>query len=343
MAINAVVHGGNESQWGILGTPTQIGQAAWGTPTADTVACEMFESKIPSVDPGVFRDNTVKLGDGRFRAVANDYASAAGGTRVISFSDMVVRGKDLGVLLYAVCQNMSEAVGTPFEKTLTIANATTQPNFSAGAGFFATIGIEDTIASFHRKYEGCILRTLTLSADLAGDGLLRASGEWISGFPEVTTANFITGVWAYNTQTHYNFHVTPTKKILGNDIVLYGFDITINNNAVRVGSSGATGECETYAIGTGDTGYEISGNIKAKFDANTQGIIAADRAGTTAAIQLACGSDGVLGNFDFTAASCLLQNVADDYDNSMGRALDIPFIANTSAVFTVSDALDRNW
>jgi len=78
-------------------------------------------------------------------------------------------------------------------------------------------------------------------------------------------------------------------------------------------------------------------------DANTQGTFQADRAGTTTAIQLACGTDGATGNFDFTCASCLLQNTADDYENAMGRALDIPFIANTSAVFTVSDAIDRAW
>ena len=336
MAINGVVHGGNESKWGISEEST------FGTAIADAGTFEMFESKIAVPDPGLFRDNTVKQGDGRMRAVANDFVSGYGGLRVISFSDMVVRRKDLGVLLYAVGQNMAEGGASAYEKTVTLANATTQPDFPANAGYFCTLGIYDTIASYHRKYTSCILRTLTLSADLAGDGLLRASGEWISGFAESTTANF-SGTWDYNPQSHFNYHVTPTKKIAAADIVLYGFDITINNNAVRVGSTGAAGDCETYAIGTGDTGYDISGNIKCKFDVNTQGLFAADRAGTTTAIQLACGTDGQLGNSDFTCASCLVQNVTDDYDNAMGRALDVPFIANTSAVFTCSDASSRGW
>lgn len=337
MAINGIVHGGSESKWGILE------MSDFDAAVSATGNHEMVEGPMPTVDPGLFRDNTVKAGDGRMRAVANDFVSAKGGLRVISFSDMVVRHDDLGVLLYAVCQNVSEGAGTPFEKTYTLANATTQPDFSADAGFFAQIGIYDTIASYHRAYTGCILRTLTLSVDLANDGLLRASGEWISGFAENTTTNFNTGTWAYNAQDYFNFHVTPTKKIASADIVLHGFDITINNNAVRVGSTGANGDCETYALGIGDTGYEISGNIKTKFDVNTQGIIAADRAGTTTAIQLACGTDGATGNFDFTCASCLLQDPKDDYENAMGRSIDIPFIANTSAVFTCSDALDRTW
>lgn len=337
MAINGVVHGGRESKWGLLE------MADFDAAVSATSNHEKMEGPIPSVEPGIFRDNTVKFGDGRMRAVANDFASAKGGLRVISFSDLVVRLEDLGLLLYLVCQNVSEAATTPYEKTFTLANATTQPDFSANAGAFVQLGIYDTIASYHRAYTGCILRTLTLSADLTGDGLLRASGEFISGFAESTTTNFNTGTWNYNTQTYYNFHTSPTKSIGGADAVLYGFDLTINNNAVRVGSTGANGVCETYAIGIGESGYDISGNIKVKFDSNMQGMFAADRAGTTTAIQLACGTDGASGNFDFTCSSCLVQNVTDDYDNAMGRALDIPFIANTSAVFTCSDASDRGW
>jgi hypothetical protein len=337
MAISGIVYGGNQSKWGISEEST------FGTAIADTGNFEMIESKIGTVDPGVFRDNTVKAGDGRMRNIANDFVSTKGSLRVISFSDMVVRHDDLGWLLYAVCQNVSEAVGTPFEKTFSLSAATSQPDFVSNAGYFFTLGIQDTLTNYDRKYTSCILRTLTLSADLGGDGLLRASGEIISGFNESTTANYNTGTWVYNAQDHFNFHVTPTKKIGGSDIVLYSFDITINNNAVRIGSTGANGDCESYALGIGDTGYEVSGNIKCKFDANVQGLFAADRAGTTTALQLACGTDGATGNFDITAASCLVQNVADDYDDARGRALDVPFIAHATTTITCSDALDRTW
>ncbi len=333
MAINGVVHGGKQSKWGISLEST------FGTVIADTGNFEMWESNIPTVDHGLFRNNDIKAGDGRMRNIANDYVSAKGGTRVLSFSDMVVRQKDLAVLLYLVCQNVSEAAGTPFEKTYTMADTTTQPNFAADGGCFTTIGIFDTIGLYHRKYESCILKDLILNCDLAGDGLLRASGTFISGHPESTTTNFNTGTWAYNTQAYYNFHVTPTKKVGGSDIVLYGFDITISNGAVRNGSAGATGDCETYALG----GYDISGNIKLKFDANVQGLFAADIAGTTTALQLACGTDGAEGNFDLTAANCLVQNVVDDYEDERGRALNVPFIAHDEVIFTVSDANDRAW
>ena len=337
MAINGVVHGGRESKWGIL-EMSDFDAAASATGNH-----EKIEGPMPSVDFGLHRNNSVKFGDGRMRSVANDFVTDKGGLRVISFSDMVVRLEDMAYLLYAVCQNVSEGGAEVYEKTYTLSSSTTQPDFSANEGYFCQIGIYDTIASYHRAFTGCILRTLTLSADLTGDGLVRASGEWISGHAASTTTNFNTGTWNYNTQTYFNFFQTPTKKVGGSDVVLHGFDITINNNAVRVGSTGANGICETYALGTGEGGYEVSGNIKCKFDTNTQGMFAADIAGTTTAIQLACGTDGASGNFDFTCASCLVQDVKDDYDNAAGRALDIPFIANSSAVFTCSDANSRSW
>jgi hypothetical protein len=335
MAIVGTTYGGYESKWGFSEEST------FGTAIADNGTFEMLDSPIPSVDSGIFRINTVKNGDGRMRNASNRFTAAAGGLRIISFSDVFLRQKDLGVLLYAVGQNVAEGAGTPFEKTYTLSTSTTQPDFSANAGFFCTVGIYDTIASYHRKYTSCILRTLTLSSDLAGDGVLRASGEFISGFAESTTANF-SGTWAYNTNNVFNFHVTPTKTINTADVVLFGFDITINNNAVRTGDTGATGDCETYTLST-KSGYDVSGNLKVKYDTNVQGLIADDRAGTPRAIQLACGTDGVAGNFDLTASSCQLQNLEKDYGEPRGQAIDIPFMCNSSVVFTVSDALDRTW
>jgi len=337
MAIVGTVAGEHESKWGISE------MSDFDAAVDEAVNFERMQGPMPSVDNGVFRDANVKGGDGRFRNGANDYVSGMGGLRVISFSDLVVRHDDLGLLLYLVGQNVSEGAGTPFEKTYTFYSATTQPNFAADAGSFCQVGIYDTIAGYHRIYTSCILRTLTLSVDLADDGLLRASGEFISGRAENTTQTFNTGTWVYSPQDYWNFHVTPTKKIATVDTVLYGFDITINNNAVRVGSTGANGECETYAIGTGETGYDISGNVKVKYDTNVQDLFGRDSAGTSTSIQLACGTDGATGNFDFTCNSCLLQGVGSDHADARGHALEVPFVATTTAVFTCSDAKDRAW
>lgn len=336
MAIVGTVAGQHESKWGISEETT------FGAAIADTGNFERLMGPIPTVDKGVIKMNDVKGGDGRMRNASNDFHSEAGGLRVISFSDLFVNLEDLGLLLYLVCQNVSEGGAAAFEKTYTLSTSTTQPDFSSNAGSFVTLGIYDTIASYERKYTSCILRTLTLSADLTGDGLLRASGEFISGFAQSTTANFNTGTWNYNTQTHFNFNIPTAKKIGGSDIVLYGFDITINNNAVRTGAD-TSGDAETYSLATTEAGYDVTGNIKCKYDTNVQGLFAADIANTSTAIQLACGTDGASGNFDYTASANIITESDKDYGDVRGQAIDVPFVGQSSVVFTCSDANDRSW
>ena len=238
MAIDAIVKAGTESKWGISEEST------FGTPIADNGAFEQFEGAIPTgIDLGVIRDIEPKFDGSRVRKDGNVFYSEAGGTRVIPFSDMIVRRTDLSSLLYGVCQNVSEAVGTPYTKTFTLTDTTTQPDFGSNAGYFATVAIDDVITNVDRIFKSCILRTLTLTADLSSDGRLRASGEWISGF-STDTAGGLSGTWAYNTQNYYNFNQMTAKQVNNTDMVIYGFDVTITNGAVRAGSD-SSGDAES--------------------------------------------------------------------------------------------------
>jgi hypothetical protein len=331
MAIVGTVAAGTESKWGISE------EATFGTAIADAGTFEQFEGPIPTgIDYGITRVNEPKFNGSRVNQDAEVYYTDDGGLRVIPFSDMVVRLKDLGLLTYSVTQVMDEGEAAAYAKTSTLDSSTTQPNFAANAGLFVTVGIYDTIASYHRKFTSCILRTLTLSADLAGDGRLMASGEWISGFAPDTTANF-SGTWAYNTQTYYNFHTLTTKQIASTDIVLFGWDLTINNNAVRVGAD-SNGDAETYALPF----FEVTGNLTVKYDTAVQGLIADSIAGTGRAIQLA------LATFDITLAESFFDNIGKDYGEARGQAITIPFKATHStgtsmAAFTVNDSSDRGW
>ena len=223
--------------------------------------------------------------------------------------------------------------------------ATTQPDFTTGAAsYFCTLGIFDTIAAYCRQFHNCILRTLTLSADMSGgDGRLRASGEFISGAAANTTATF-GGVWSHPVQSFFDFNA-PTKFSVGSDAVIYSWDLTINNNAIRIGHT-TTGTAETYKLGP----YEVTGNISVKYDVAMQGIIAAAIAGTATSIQLACGTDGQTGNFDILMTTCQLLDVAKDYGSPEGQKINIPFIAMgvsgdaTAAItVTMSDGSDKAW
>ena len=336
MAIVGTVYGGTQSKWGFAE------EATFGTAIADDQNFVQFEGPIPTVDYGIVRDKEMKFNGSRVLAGAEKFYTDDGGIRQINFSDLIVRRIDLAPLIYGVFQNVTEGAETPYTKTFVIDNTTTQPDFADDAGYFATLGIYDPIASYRRKFTSCILSSLTLTADLAGDGRLKASGTWISGFSASTTANF-SGTWAYNAQNYYNYHAMSKKQIEDTDVVVYGWDVTITNNAVRVGGD-TSGNAETYALPM----YDITGNIQVKYDTAVQGLIADSIAGTGREIDLAVGTGGSAGHFSMLLYDVYFDDIAKNYDEPRGHAITVPFQARnlTSsdlALFTISDANDFAW
>jgi len=344
MAINSNVYANEQTKWGY------IQQTTWGTPDDGTGNYTMFEGPPPTgIDYGVTRSIEHKFDGGRVKQYGSIFYTESGGLRVIPFSDVIVRRLDLPVLLYGVMQNVDEGESSAYFKTYTWDETTTQPDFASldaasDLGYMATIGIYDPIASNHRLFEGCILRSLTLSADLSGDGRLRASGEWISGFANDVDVNFNSGTWGYAAQNYYNFNEMTKKQIENTDMVVYGFSITFTNNAVRVGSSSA-GEAETYALPM----YDITGEITVKYDANTDGFIADAIAGTGKEIDLAVGDDTPnAGYFSIVLDEVYFDNPTKDYSGEMGQAITLPFTAALEqganmAVVSVADGTDRGW
>jgi len=337
MAIDAVVKAGTESKWGISQS-SDFSAAADGTANF-----EQFEGPIPTgIDYGVTRVIDPKANGSRVRQDAERFYTDSGGLRVIPFSDMVVRGRDLGSLLYAVTQNVSEGAGSPFTKTFTINASTTQPDFASDAGYFAQVIINDPIASYHRLWKSCILRTLTLTSDFAGDGRVMASGEWISGFPTTHTAN-LSGTITYNTQTYYQGNELSAKQIENIDQVVFGWSVTITNGAVRTGSDSG-GDAETYSLPL----YDVTGEITCKYDTASLDFISKSLSGVGKEIDLQIGTGGATGHFGILLDEVVFDNTTKDYGDPRGQAITVPFTAlnNTggnTAVFTVSDGLDQTW
>ncbi len=345
MAINGIVHGNHESKFGIF--QGSDFNAAYG---ANASAFVEFDCGIPSVDLGVFQDLDMKNHGSRVLEDGNEYTTEAGGIRTISVSDHIVRKADIAELLYAVFQNVSEGVGSPFEKTYTWVGSagteTTQPDFFSDAGYYATLGIYDPIAGQQRAYRSSIIKSLTVSCDLTGgDGRIKANHEWISGFSSTNNANFA-GAWAKNTASFFDFNKPTTKQIGGLDVVLYAFSFTFTNNAARAGVD-TSGDAETYAVGMP---YSTTGSLTVKYDVNTDDYEGNLRDGTSLGIiQVATGTDGADGNLDFLLDECKITNVSRGYGDPAGQQVIIDFEVQADSstgnhtTVTVSDAVDQAW
>lgn len=321
-------------------------ESTFGTAIADNGTFEALTSAPPSPDYGLLQSVDIRHRNQVYADIDDEYTTQAGGLRVLPFGETPIRIEDLGVFLYSVTQSVSEAAGSPFQKDYAIGTSWAAPDFSSDAGLFHTIGIYDTIASNHKKFTSCVLRSLTLKYD-PGDGRLMASGEWISGFTSSVTANF-SGTWNTNTQTYLDFNAPTTKTLGGSNMLMTGWEITINNNAGRVGND-SSGNAENYKIGIPE--IEITGSISTIYDTNSDGFVADFLAGTTRALVLADGGSGTgtSGYFDINLPSIVFTGNEDDYSQDVGRVVTLPFkaVGNTSTnglmTAEVSDAVDQGW
>ena len=339
MAIDGLVKSGQESKWGFLQETT------FGTVSADTANYIMVESGMPSIDYGVTQVQEQRHGRGRGYDINDGYVSEKSGTRVISVPDFPVRRADLAELWYAVLQTVVEGATAPYQKDFDLTNAITQPDFSSNAGYFATLFIDNVLSAKDQKFVSCILRSLTLKANTSeGDGRLMAAGEWISGFQSVRNVT-LSGTPAYNAQNYYEFSSPSVQTIAGADVVVMDWELTVTNNAVRVGND-TNGDAQTYACGMP---YDVTGSITVKWDTATDAHLDSWLAGTAEAIQLSVGTSGTAGYFDLQIPKAEYTGNERNHDDQRGQLVTLPFKAgfngstNDLINVQVDDGVDQAW
>lgn len=321
-------------------------ESTFGTAIADNGTFEAMTSAPPTPDYGVLQSVDIKHRNQVYADIDDEYTTQAGGLRVLPFGETPIRIEDLGVLLYSVTQSVTENGLSPYQKDYAIGTSWSAPDFSSNGGIFHTVGIRDTIASNHKKFTSCVLRSLTLKYD-PSDGRLMASGEWVSGFQGDVVANF-TGTWAPNTQTYLDFNAPTTKTVGGSNMLTTGWEITINNNVGRVGND-SSGDAENYKIGIPE--IEITGSVSTIYDTNSDGFLADFLSGSPRAIAFADGGSGTgtAGYFDINLPSVVFTGNEDDYSQDVGRVVTLPFKAvgdgSTNGLMTaeVSDGVDQSW
>lgn len=338
MAINTTVYNSWEVQLGYAIETT------FGTAIADDQNfTSLVEFDSISIDYGLFQDLSRKRRGSVPHLYDTDiYVSETGMTRVITISNLTLRKADAANILYALFQNVTEGAGEPYQKTFTFSG--TAPEFANNAGMFMTLGLDKHIASHDEKFTSCILREATFKADLtAEDGRLKADLTFISGFATDSTANF-SGTWSPSAQSYFNMHNAGNNQVDDTDIVLYNFEIAVNNNAVR-GGNDTSGDCAYYALGDPEPTVDVS--FLCKYDANVQSEIDAFLAGTETKIELGIGTGATDG--DFALASYVAYTGKTREEHERGSALSLSgrgvFEAGGSAYPTISmaDGTDKTW
>ena len=258
--------------------------------------------------------------------------------------------QEIDVMLYAHTQSVTEGATTPYSKTFVF--PTTQPDFSASAGYFATFIFRNPIASSSIKITdsiGCAKLAFSIEA---GDWL-KANQSWQGRGAAITaiTANPATGTWARSGRSgryHYN-NLTMLMDFGAGDqtIVKLGAISWETNRAVGF-IDGASGDFANFALGACKGTF----NARINYDANGRSAEVNYRDGTPITVTLRWGNasagtvDGDL-QFKFKVEVKECKRVSSE--NGL-FAVDVSGAivgdqATSSAMYQVimANALDRTW
>jgi len=187
----------------------------------------------------------------------------------------------------------------------------------------AFILLQNPLASRDHYMHSAVLQELTLSMSATADGgLLRASGQFMSGYKPIIEANTVAADTSASDYAKGLFDCT-TSTFGGDAAIVRDFSITISNPASRVGWQGTGGETDGYSRGAG---FSITGSITMKADSLQQ--INEDtfwKANTTAALVLGQGT-----NLDFNLPAVNVSNISYDMaDEGIFQTVD--FTATSGA------------
>jgi hypothetical protein len=272
MALSKNIYSGK--QWKVGIKP----QAAFGTAiavSAPFTQMPLMDVSLPSItsmEGGGMKAGAAGSGmlphDGHF------FRSEKGGEVTWSFEmpcELEWAAQMFGSVFQNVVQtDVSDDTVAPFVSTTTLNKDSSRPvwgTVASGLPAYYTIAFDSARAGEDFVMSDAILRTLTLSCDpSSNEGRCYLSGEFYSSKP-LAREQTLSGAWTYRTQSYmYPDFVTRTLDVEGaaQDIFLSTFEVTVNNNASRLGMN-ADGSGEFFKWGVPE--LEITGSMRVKYDA----------------------------------------------------------------------------
>jgi len=223
-------------------------QATWGTPVADAGAfrlCQWIDAGSPNPNPDVQIDQfNVTSQNGIHYESERFFVDATSGLPTIPFSGTCEKAT-MAMFLVGALQAVSEAVGTPFEKTITCGGLTAPIDFAAGGGELHTVALQQGGGDDSVILSDAIIGNLNIVWDLNARGITRLvnmNGTWVGRLLEYEQT-VTDGNWVNDTivQTgFFNNTDTWTTNFSGALLTIGGvdysaecirrFELQINNN-----------------------------------------------------------------------------------------------------------------
>ena len=289
---------------------SSAGAVGAATQDANAVSASKFLMRADTVNlfdysAGYSRAEVARAGSRTLRAedIINHYGS---GVFTWDFDWLVDNEKGIQNLV----ELMYPSHGGTITTSITYPAAPTVDDLShaetaAATSRLAFIILQNPLTSRDHYMHSANLQELTLSMSATADGgLLRASGQFMSGYKPIQEANTVSADTSASDYAKGLFDCT-TSTFGGDAAIIRDFSITISNPATRVGWQGTSGETDGYIRGGA---FSITGSITMKSDSLQQ--INDDtfwKANTTAALVLGEGT-----SLDFNLPAVNVSNISYD-------------------------------
>ena len=307
---------------------SSVGAVGAATQDANAVASSKFLMRADTVNlfdyaAGYSRAEVARAGSRTLRAedIINHYGS---GVFTWDFDWLVDSEKGIQNLV----ELMYPSHGGTITTSITYPAAPTVDDLShaetaAATSRLAFIILQNPLTSRDHYMHSANLQELTLSMSATADGgLLRASGQFMSGYKPIQEANTVSADTSASDYAKGLFDCT-TSTFGGDAAIIRDFSITISNPATRVGWQGTSGETDGYIRGGA---FSITGSITMKADSLQQ--VNDDtfwKANTTAALVLGEGT-----SLDFNLPAVNVSNISYDMADE-GIFQTVEFTATSGA------------
>ena len=179
-------------------------------------------------------------------------------------------------------------------------------------------------------FTSCLCTGLTLSGDIASNGgVVMCTATFQTGYQPTEAALTIESTSATNTAisdqtTMFNMHDLTVETLNAQDLLLYSFELAIARPVNRIGfDNGSNFKPMGYSVG----GYEVTGSLTCKRDAESLEAIDADMA-TPQALALSAGDV-----YQIDAPKCIIDAASISMDDD-GWKQTIPFRCTYSGAAT---------
>lgn len=315
--------------------------ATWGTAVLDSAAFAQIKCENPIIVPDVkLHDEPASRGV-RYIDVADLVRNEKGSMPKLSISNAHARTNDLALIFYLFFQNVTEGASTPFSKTFTFHS--TQPDFTANAGCFASAIVKMPGSSLCLKMNDVICEHLNIKCDPGGRLMYTAD---LVGRGAVTLNSNPSGTWTIADDEFYYFEdMAAFSHNFGgavSPVLSGGWELDLTQKMTPSGQD--SGNFQTWAIG------EYGGTFKATWVWNTNTMPTAFAAGTPGSISLRWGNatPGTVDRDLSFAMYGVLEEAPINHGDVISQDITLKIAGDVSAAtqpitVILADAQDKLW